>query len=82
MLLESNGTTYEWQGNWAGLNSTEGSSHHDIAIDSQGRIFCSFSAEPYLRVFDSEGTLLNSFNLSGPTMHCLFISNDDEAAKS
>lgn len=37
MLLQSSGMTYQWQGNWAGLNSTEGSSHHDIAIDSQGR---------------------------------------------
>lgn len=78
MKIYSNGTTYEWEDNWAGLNGTEGASHHDIAIDSRGRVYCSFSTEPYLRVFSPDGNLLKSFNLSGPGMHCLLITKDDE----
>ncbi|MBC8434839.1 MAG: hypothetical protein H8D93_01070 [Verrucomicrobia bacterium] len=76
MRLETNELNYDWQDNWAGLNSEEGNSHHDLVIDSQGRIFCSFSTEPYLRVFDHDGKKLTAFNLSGPAMHCLFISSD------
>ncbi len=69
---------YEWQDNWAGLNGEEGNSHNDMIIDSAGRIYASFATEPYLRVFNPDGELLESFNLSGPTMHCLFISQDAE----
>ena len=76
MLLESKQLKYEWQDNWASLNGVEGYSHHGMAIDSCGRIYCSFSIAPYLRVFNSDGALLDSFNLSGLAMHCLFISSD------
>ena len=78
MLLESKQLKYEWQDDWAGLNGIEGDSHHGMAIDSQGRIYCSFSIEPHVRVFNPEGDLLDAFNVSGTTMHCLFISKDAE----
>lgn len=79
MKLLGNTLNYEWLDNWAGQNCEEGFSHNDIAIDSEGRIYVSFNTAPYLRVFDREGTLLNSFNLCGPTMHCLFITRDDDS---
>lgn len=75
-VLNENLLRYEWLDNWAGQNCEVGFSHNDIAIDSQGRIYVSFNTEPYLRVFDREGNLLDSFNLSGPTMHCLLITQD------
>ena len=69
---------YKWHDNWASQNSQEGSSHNEIAIDSKGLIYVSFSVEPYLRVFNDAGDLLFTSNLCGPNMHSLFISKDSE----
>ncbi len=78
MNIQGNTLNYEWIDNWAELNSEEGSSHNGIAIDSEGKIYLSFSKAPFLRVFTAEGEMVDSFELSGDSMHSLFISKDSE----
>ncbi len=78
MIIDSKTLKYEWQDNWAGMNGDDAFSHGGIAIDSDDKIYCSFNSAPYLRVFTKEGEKVDSFELSGKSMHCLSISKDSE----
>ena len=78
MFLQGNQINYKWLDNWAGVNGGSGYSHNGVVIDSQGKIYASFATAPYIRVFNSDGEMLDSFELSGENMHCIFISKDKQ----
>ena len=78
MIIESKNLKYEWLDNWGGLNGDDAFSHGGMALDSSGKIYCSFNSAPYIRVFTKEGEQIDSFEMSGEGMHCLTISKDSE----
>ncbi len=81
MQVGSGANTYDWMDDWAAISKSEsartGWAHHGVVVTRSGEIVAYHQGDPTIMVFDSEGNLLRSWDISVTDAHGMTLVEED-----